>query len=87
MYLSAWRRWRSLRRLPAAPTDIIAENLRRLRADRGWTQEEAADRAGLQQPSYARIELGRSPDVKLSTLLKLAQAFDVPLSDVLNGVD
>lgn len=78
---------RSLRRLPVAPTDIIADNIRRLRAERGWTQEETADRAGLQQPSYARIELGRSPDVKLSTLLRLARAFDVRLADVLDGVD
>lgn len=87
MFLRSRRSWRSLRRLPEAPTDIIAANVRRLRSERGWTQEHAADRAGLQQPSYARIELGRSPDVKLSTLLKLARAYEVRLSDVLEGID
>lgn len=68
-------------------TSIIAANIRRIRVDRGLTQDEVADRAGLQPASYSRVERGESPDVKLSTLAKIAAGLDVGVLDLLAGID
>lgn len=52
--------------------------VRRLRNQRGWTQEELAKRVGVARATIARIETGnRRPSLAL--LEQLAQALKVPL--------
>lgn len=46
------------------------------------TQEELADRSGLSRELIAKMEQGRRPSVRLTTLTRLAQALDVPLSEL-----
>ncbi len=52
--------------------------VRRLRNQRGWTQEELAKRVGVARATIARIETGnRRPSLTL--LAQLAQVVKVPL--------
>jgi transcriptional regulator with XRE-family HTH domain len=48
----------------------LAMRVRALRLHRGWTQQEAAERAGLTLASYRRFE--RTGSISLERLLKLA---------------
>jgi transcriptional regulator with XRE-family HTH domain len=52
-----------------------ADQVARLRIERGLTQEELAERAGTQQPSIARLESGRR-DPSLRLLRRVAEALD-----------
>ena len=55
----------------------IADRLRRVREDRGWSQVELSKRAGLHAMLISRIETKAKKDVNASTLRKLAQALRV----------
>jgi transcriptional regulator with XRE-family HTH domain len=72
-------------RSPVVDPDLAAV-LRRLREDRGVTQEALAARAGITTGSYARIELGQSSPA-WSTVRQIAGALDVPLADIARAVE
>jgi transcriptional regulator with XRE-family HTH domain len=56
--------------------------LRVLRAEKGWTVEEAADRAGLTRDSLSRLERGlRHP--RATTLARIARAYGVDTEELL----
>jgi len=57
--------------------------VRKLRLQRGWTQEHLAELAGLSTRSIQRIERGRKGS--LETLNALAAVFEVDLSVLQNG--
>jgi transcriptional regulator with XRE-family HTH domain len=57
----------------------LATGLRRERARRSWTQEKAAELAGLNPRHYQKLEEG-SVNVTLRTLERLARAFGVDVS-------
>jgi transcriptional regulator with XRE-family HTH domain len=52
----------------------LARRVKALRLERGWTQEEVAERAGVAPATYRRFE--RSGRVSLERLLKLAVVLD-----------
>ncbi|WP_437679037.1 helix-turn-helix domain-containing protein [Sorangium sp. So ce131] len=54
----------------------IAANLRRLRQQRGITQEQLAEAAGIELRTMQAIEVGRQ-SMSLGTLVRLANALDV----------
>ena len=57
-------------------SNACAERLEKLRTEKGMTQEQVAEAAGVSRVSYTRYENGtRLP--KASPLLKLAELFDV----------
>jgi transcriptional regulator with XRE-family HTH domain len=60
----------------------LAMKLKALRKERGWKQPDLAKKAGLSPGYIARLETGRH-DPKLSTLLKLAKALGVPVTELL----
>lgn len=60
----------------------LAVNLRRLREQRGWTQEQAAERCDLSLIQYARVET-RKTNVTFVTLARLADGFGVPPAQLL----
>jgi len=64
----------------------LGERVRRLREARGWSQEGFAHEGGLGRSFAGAIERGEK-DVRLSTLLKLARALGVSLSQLLKGID
>lgn len=59
----------------------LSANLRRLRSIKGINQTQLAKKAGLSRPSYAAIEKGDT-DPRSSTLMNIAGALDVSLSDL-----
>lgn len=60
---------------------MYGKRIEQLRTERGWTQEQLAERAGLGQSSIALIENGlRWP--RESTLNKLAAAFGCDVSNL-----
>jgi transcriptional regulator with XRE-family HTH domain len=67
------------------PLDVFAANVRRLRNERGLTQEELAEEADLHLTDIARIETqGRSPGIEI--VAKIAKGLGVPASELLKGI-
>lgn len=63
-----------------------SQRLRQLRKKRGYTQQELAERAEIEYKHIQRLESKRPCDPKLSTLKKIARAFDISLPELLNGL-
>lgn len=60
---------------------IVRTQVRLIREDRGWSQEELAEKAGISFPTINRIENLQITSFapKIGTLLKIAAAFDCAL--------
>jgi transcriptional regulator with XRE-family HTH domain len=71
---------------PVEPAMHFAANLRRLRAERGQSQEDFADDAKLHRTEVTKLESGRR-DPKLATIVKVARGLEVPLAELLVGID
>ena len=67
------------------PPSTIGKSLRAARRRRGWTREELAHRASLSVAAIAQIETGRRTDVRISSVVALADALEVSV-DHLAGV-
>jgi len=71
---------------------VVGQNVRRLREQLGWSQEEAAIQLQAQGTTWtkallASLESGRREGIELGGLLQLAWAFDVPLAEFFDGGD
>lgn len=63
--------------------DRIGRNVRQLRKDRGWSQEDYADRAGIHRTYVSDIERGeRNPTA--TVIEKLAKPFGVKPGELLD---
>ncbi|TAL00377.1 MAG: XRE family transcriptional regulator [Rhodospirillaceae bacterium] len=62
--------------------DILASNLRRLRREKKWTQEEFAHRAGIARDYLSKLENSRK-EAGLDILPKLADALGVTPAELL----
>jgi DNA-binding XRE family transcriptional regulator len=60
----------------------IAAALRRTREQRGWSREELALHSGVSYGAIAQIESGRRVDVRLKSLVALADALGVSLDEL-----
>jgi transcriptional regulator with XRE-family HTH domain len=56
--------------------EIVAINVRRLRHDRGWTQEDLADQVGLSARYVGQIERAQA-SMTITVLGRIANAFEV----------
>ena len=63
----------------AQPGPHIAAQIRANRENRGWFQGELGQRAGMKQTQIARLENPNYEQFTLTTLRRLAEAFDVAL--------
>jgi transcriptional regulator with XRE-family HTH domain len=66
----------------AAPAEVVAANLRRLRAARGLSTAELARRSGVARATLAQLEAGRG-NPTLETLYALANTLGTGLGDVI----
>ncbi|MBU2634753.1 MAG: helix-turn-helix domain-containing protein [Nanoarchaeota archaeon] len=62
----------------------IGKKLRKLRKKQKITQEEFANRADIDYKYMQKIEGKNPPNIKVETLEKLAKAFNVSLSKLLD---
>jgi transcriptional regulator with XRE-family HTH domain len=62
--------------------DILAVNVRRMREAREWSQEELADRAGVDRTYISSIER-RKYAVSIEVVDRLARQFNVEAADLL----
>ena len=56
--------------------------LKALRKKKTWSQQKLAEAAGLSYVTITKIEQGRAKEPTLPTLVKLADALDVSLDDL-----
>ncbi|HEX6940762.1 MAG TPA: helix-turn-helix transcriptional regulator [Longimicrobiales bacterium] len=66
--------------MPDAST--IGRHLKRLRGERGLSQEALAERAGLSKDLVAKLEQGRRTSCRVTSLMRLAVALDVEVGDL-----
>lgn len=64
----------------------FTSNLRRLRAARGWTQEQAGEHCGLAMQQYQRTESG-SVNLTFTTLARIAEGFGVDVAELFAPAD
>ena len=63
----------------------FGKNVREVRLERGWTQEELSAQTGLAVVQVSRVERGVR-EIRLTTLLRLLAALDVPPERLLDGL-
>jgi transcriptional regulator with XRE-family HTH domain len=77
------------RRKPAPPpppeAKIVGRRIRTLREARGWNQNELADEVELDRAYVGGIEIGQR-NLTLRNLLKFARAFNITLSELVEGL-
>jgi len=61
---------------------ILADNLKRLRLQRKWSQEECAEKCGLHRTYIGAVERGER-NITLATLDTIAAAFGVSAVELL----
>lgn len=67
----------------------LADRLRNLRYEKGWSQEAVAHKAGLSTYTYQKFEKGESKpgtpmNPRLYTLLSLAEVFGIDVLELLS---
>src|SRR5690242_17662565 len=83
--VSGNRRWNGPMTDPiSSALDLVAPRLRKVRELRGVTLTDVAERTGISKSTLSRLETGqRRPSLEL--LLPLAQAYRVPLDDLVGA--
>jgi len=61
----------------------VGKNIRTLRHQRSWSQEDVANRLGISIPAFSKIETGVT-DVNLSRLEQIAGIFEVNVINLLS---
>lgn len=62
----------------------FAKRLRQLRDNKGWTQEQVAEYADLAYRHVQRLESDNPPPAKIDTIEKLAKAFKISRSKLMD---
>ena len=63
----------------------LGENVKRLRRDKGWTQNDLASKSGVRMGHISKLERNES-DPKLETIYKLMGALECSANSLLNDV-
>ena len=61
---------------------MVNNNLSEVRKDKGLTQEELAEKSGISRVTIANIEHGAVTNLKISTMLSLANALDSTVEEI-----
>ena len=78
--------WASARKLSAvSPLERFAANLKEVRAERGWSQEDLSRATGLHTTAISKMERGnRAP--RFPTIVTLAEALEVPAGRLFENI-
>jgi len=60
----------------------FAKNIKTLRKKNGWSQQKLAEKTGLSYSCITQIEQGFKKSPTIITVLRLADAFFIPLDDI-----
>jgi transcriptional regulator with XRE-family HTH domain len=71
---------------PTQPDPALASTVRRIRVERGDTQEDLAHRAGLTVAAFARIERGHA-NPTWTTVRRIAIALEISLANLAEAVE
>lgn len=63
--------------------DVLARNMRLMRAERGWSQEALAAEAGLNRTYLSAVERSEQ-NISLDNIWKIARALGVPASRLIS---
>lgn len=61
---------------------MFDKKLKQLRKKAGWSQQKLAEKAGLSYNVITKIEQGSAKNPNIQTMIKLANAFQVSLDDL-----
>jgi transcriptional regulator with XRE-family HTH domain len=61
---------------------VFGQRVKKLREQRGLTQRDLADRAGLTRETISNYERGERSDPPLSAITALAKALQVPVAEL-----
>ena len=64
----------------------LARNVRSARAERGWSQQKLAERAGLAYGTVRAIETGAVVEPGVFTIDAIAQVLDVTITELLQDM-
>jgi transcriptional regulator with XRE-family HTH domain len=68
-----------------SPLERFAANLKALRKERGWSQEDLSRQSQLHTTAISKMErANRAP--RFPTIVTLAEAFEVPAGRLLDGI-
>jgi transcriptional regulator with XRE-family HTH domain len=62
--------------------DTIGSNVRRIRTEKGWTQDELASRCSVNREKISRIENAKK-DYMYSTLLEVCEGLEIDVSEII----
>jgi transcriptional regulator with XRE-family HTH domain len=65
----------------------VGRNIARARRDAGLSQTQLAARMEAASQEVSRLECGRDSCPRLMTLLRVARALEVPIADLLDGIE
>jgi len=61
----------------------ISKNVKRLKKKKHLSKSDLVRKTGLDYHTIAKIESGRTPDPRISTIKKIADAFKEPLEELI----
>ena len=61
---------------------MFAKRLKELRKKAGWSQQKLAEKAGLSYNVITKIEQGAAKNPNILTMIKLADAFNISLDEL-----
>jgi ribosome-binding protein aMBF1 (putative translation factor) len=67
--------------------ETLADRLRRLRRDRGWSQRDLAQRAAVPHATVGKIESGEAREPTAHTVARLARALDTSMDALWLGTE
>ncbi len=59
-----------------APMETMGQRIKRIREQRGWTQQDLAEQVGVTVSAVSQWELDQTENVKLLPFLRLAKLFE-----------
>lgn len=65
---------------------LLLENIKRIRKEKGMSQQTVADGADMLVPTYSRLERGGS-NPSLASIVRIANSLDVPVVELFQSSD
>lgn len=61
---------------------MLAENIKKIRKSKGFTQEKLARLANISNNTLVKIEMGMAKEPTITTMTKIADALDVSIDEI-----